>query len=82
LVKPTAPAREILRTVLAGRSISTPAPEERVYTFTGERLDRTAPGRAVPAWSRTFNGDGGPNGICHLVGQYLRFSLEGIAMRT
>ena len=25
---------------------------------------------------------GGPKGICHLVGQYLRFSLEGIALRT
>ena len=23
-----------------------------------------------------------PKGICHLVGQYLRFSLEGIALRT
>ena len=23
-----------------------------------------------------------PNGICHLVGQYLRFSLKGIALRT
>jgi len=28
------------------------------------------------------NHRGGPNGICHLVGQYLRFSLEGIALRS
>jgi hypothetical protein len=25
---------------------------------------------------------GGPNGICHLVGQFLRFPLKGTALRT
>jgi len=25
---------------------------------------------------------GGPNGICHLVGQHLRFPLKGRAFRT
>src|SRR5262249_22698750 len=63
LAKQTVPAREILRSVLAGRLIFTPAPEERVYTFAGEAsIGRLLTG-AVPAWSKAFNSDGGPNGI-------------------
>src|SRR5215467_11431371 len=41
-------------------------------TFTSNRNSR---GRFA------CNDGGGPNGICHLVGQYLRFSLEGICLR-
>ena len=63
LGKQTAPAREILRNVLAGRLIFTPTPEERVYTFTGQASIGRLLAGAVPAWSRAFNSDGGPNGI-------------------
>ncbi len=62
LTRHTPQAREILRNVLAGRIIFTPAPEERVYTFIGQgALGRLLAG-AIPAYSGTFNSDGGPNG--------------------
>ena len=47
------------------------------YAFTG---DGTFGGLlATSTWPPTF---WWPHGICHLVGQYLRFSSEGIAPRT
>ena len=49
----------------------------RGYAFTG---DGTFGGLlAANTWPTTY---GGPNGICHLVGQYLRFPFEGTALRT
>ena len=49
----------------------------RGYAFTG---NGTFGGLlANNTWPTTY---GGHNGICRLVGQYLRFSLEGIALLT
>ncbi len=41
---------------------------------------RRASGRETP--ENLDSPAGGPNGICHLVGQYLRFPLKGTALRT
>ena len=63
LTRHTPQAREILRNVLAGRLIFVPAPQEHVYTFSGQAsLGRLLAG-AIPAYSGAFNSDGGPNGI-------------------
>src|SRR5262249_27477304 len=63
LTKHTVPAREILRTVLAGRLIFTPAPAELAYSFSGEASIGRLLAGAVPAWTGAFNSYGGPNGI-------------------
>lgn len=44
----------------------------RGYAFTGDGTFGGLLGAGT--WPTTF---GGPNGICHLVGQYLRFPLKG-----
>jgi hypothetical protein len=74
-----AQAREALRTLLVDRFDCTPVlvAGTRGYAFTGDRTF----GGLLPAstWLTTY---GGPNGICYLVGQLLRFPLTGIAVRT
>jgi hypothetical protein len=74
-----AQAREVLRTLLVDRFDCTPVlvAGTRGYAFTG---DGTFGGLlAASTWPTTF---GGPNGICHLVGQFLRFPLKGTAFRA
>ena len=74
-----AQARDALRTLLGHRFDCTPVlvAGTRGYGFTG---GGTFGGLlASSTWPTTF---GGPNGMCHLVGQYPRFSLEGIALRS
>jgi hypothetical protein len=72
-------AREVLQTLLVDRVDCTPVlvAGARGYAFTG---DGTFGGPlAAGTWPTTF---GGPNGICYLVGQLLRFPLKGTALRT
>src|SRR5437773_4894512 len=43
---------------------------------------RSAPFRNTVDLQVHVSRPGGPNGICHLVGQYLQFPLNGTAFRT
>jgi hypothetical protein len=79
LTRHTPQAREILRNVLDGRLIFTPAPKERVYMFSGQpSLGRLLAG-SIPAYGGLFNSDGGPNGIMP-VGLFVLIRFEALAL--
>ena len=81
----TPQAREMLRKLLAGKISRDPTgsagQKDRGHRFqaTTLTLDQLVAGEAT---NRIRMALGGPNGICHLVGQYLRFPLKGTAFRT
>ena len=78
LARNIAQARQVARQLLEGRLICQPFEdaENRGYAFTATGTYRRL---GVPQF---VNVGGGPNGICHLVGQFLRFPFKGTALRS
>ena len=75
----TPPARLLLRKLLRGKIEMTPLDDKQ----RGYRLRARSPSIALSKAKRANSSQlGGPNGICHLVGQSLRFPLKGTAFRN